>query len=85
MEGNFGGCKLWRICYKSTVGEINFGEFEFSIEQSILAEETLTNLWSFTKSANVSTLQSFPPYGNPQNFDVGNKFTTKFSIAKFRA
>ena len=36
----------------------------FSIEQSILAEETLMNLWSFTKSANVFTLQSFPPYGN---------------------
>ena len=27
------------------------------LEQSILAEETLANLWSFTKSANVSTLQ----------------------------
>ena len=26
----------------------------FSIEQSILAEETLANLWSFAKSANVS-------------------------------
>ena len=36
----------------------------FSIEQSILAEETLANLWSFAKSANVSTLQSFPPYGS---------------------
>ena len=35
----------------------------FSIEQSILAEETLANLRSFAKSANVSTLQSFPPYG----------------------
>ena len=35
----------------------------FSIEQSILAEETLMNLWSFAKSANVLTLQSFPPYG----------------------
>ena len=34
----------------------------FSIEQSILAEETLANLWSFAKSANVPTLQSFPPY-----------------------
>ncbi len=31
----------------------------FSIEQSILPEETLVNLWSFTKSANV---QNFPPY-----------------------
>ena len=30
----------------------------FSIEQSILAEETLANLWSLAKSANVSTLQS---------------------------
>ena len=29
-----------------------------SIEQSILAEETLANLWSFAKSANVSTLVS---------------------------
>ena len=28
IERNFGGCKLWRICYKNTVGEINFGEFE---------------------------------------------------------
>ena len=36
----------------------------FSIEQSILAKETLANFWSFAKSANVSTLQSFPPYGN---------------------
>ena len=35
----------------------------FSIEQSILAEETLANLWSFAKSANAFTLQSFPPYG----------------------
>ena len=35
----------------------------FSIEQSILAEETLANLWSLAKSANVSTLQSFPLYG----------------------
>ena len=26
----------------------------FSTEQSILAEETLANLWSFAKSANVS-------------------------------
>ena len=34
----------------------------FSIEQSILAEGTLANLWSFAKSTNVSTLQSFPPY-----------------------
>ena len=34
----------------------------FSIKQSILAEETLANLWSFAKSANVSTLQSFSPY-----------------------
>ena len=34
-----------------------------SIEQSILAEETLENFWSFTKSADVSTLQSYPPYG----------------------
>ena len=32
----------------------------FSIKQSILAEETLANVWSFAKSANVSTLQSFP-------------------------
>ena len=38
----------------------------FSTEQSILAEETLANLWSFAKSANVSTLQSFPPYGISQ-------------------
>ena len=36
----------------------------FSMEQSILAEETLANLWLFTKSANVSTLQSFPLYGS---------------------
>ena len=59
MEGNFGGCKLWRIRYKNAVGEINFGKFVmlFSIE------ETLVNLWSFAKSTNVSTLQSFPPYG----------------------
>ena len=35
----------------------------FSIEQSILAEETLANLWLFAKSADVSSLQSFPPYG----------------------
>ena len=28
IEGNFGGCKLWRTRYKSTVGEIYFGEFE---------------------------------------------------------
>ena len=28
IEGNFGGCKLWRIYYKNTVGEINFGKFE---------------------------------------------------------
>ena len=34
----------------------------FCIEQSILTEETLANLWSFAKSANVFTLQSFPPY-----------------------
>ena len=62
IEGKFGGCKLWQIRYKNTVGEINFGDYNVvSIEQSILAEETLANLWSFTKSANVSTLQSFPP------------------------
>ena len=35
----------------------------FSMEQSILAEETLANLWSFAKSANVSTFQTFPSYG----------------------
>ena len=38
-----------------------------SIKQGILAEETLTNLWSFAKSTNFSTLQSFPPYGNTCN------------------
>ena len=28
IEGNFGGCKRWRIHYKNTFGEINFGKFE---------------------------------------------------------
>ena len=32
----------------------------FNIEQGILAEETLADLWQFAKSPNVSTLQSFP-------------------------
>ena len=36
----------------------------FSIKQSILDEETLANLWSFAKSTNVSTLQSFSPYSS---------------------
>ena len=31
----------------------------FNIEQGVLAEETLGNLWQFAKSATVSTLQSF--------------------------
>ena len=50
MGANFG--KFATL--KNTVGKINFGEFErlFSIKQSILAEETLANLWS-SSSANV--------------------------------
>ena len=35
----------------------------FNIEQGVLAEETLGNLWQFAKSATVSTLQSFRLYG----------------------
>ena len=26
MEGNFGGCKLWRIGKENFIGGINFGE-----------------------------------------------------------
>ena len=26
MEGNFGGCKLWRNGNENIIGEINFGE-----------------------------------------------------------
>ena len=26
MEGNFGGCKLWRIGKENFIGRINFGE-----------------------------------------------------------
>ena len=45
----------------------------FSIEQSILTEETLANLWSFAKSVNVSTFQSFPSYSTCT-------YDTKFNI-----
>ena len=54
MEGNFGRCKLWRIHYKNTFGEINFVLYIVLNKVAILAEEALANLWSFTKSANVS-------------------------------
>ena len=49
-----------QIRYKNTFGEMVNLNICSVIEQTILAEDTLANLWSF---ANVSTLQSFPPYG----------------------
>ena len=48
IEGNFGMCKIWWINYKNTFGDINWiWKFImlFNIEQGILAEETLANLW----------------------------------------
>ena len=36
----------------------------FNIKQCILVEEGLANLWQFTKSVTVSTLQSLPLYSN---------------------
>ncbi len=38
-DGSFGGCKLYNV---------------ISMEQGILVEETLANLWSFAKLASVS-------------------------------
>ena len=49
----------------------------FNIEQGILGEETLVNIWSFAKSASVSTLQSFPLYGIAI-IDNGNDSPTHF-------
>ena len=47
IEGHFGGCKLWRISYKNTFGDIIFDKFDwlFNVEQGRFAEETLANLW----------------------------------------
>ena len=56
MGANFGEFATKTQLVKLTLANLNV--------QSILAEETLANLWSFAKSANVSTLKSFPPYGN---------------------
>ena len=36
----------------------------FNIKQCILVEEGFVNLWQFTKSVTVSTLQSLPLYSN---------------------
>ena len=48
MEGKFGGCKLTLQQKQSKVWQISaitIVNMLFSIEQSILVEETLTNLW----------------------------------------
>ena len=49
MGTNFGAIK-------ANFGEKNFGNYYVSVEQGILAEETLAKLISFVKFTNVSPL-----------------------------
>ena len=70
IGGNFGGCKLWRIRYKNTFGEINFGKFEhlycYLVLNKVFWQKKLWQIYGRSQSVNVSTLQSFPPYGKPR-------------------
>ena len=58
MEENFGGCRLWGIHYKNTLGKKTLGNMNLIMVLVLhivfLAEETSANLWSFTKFAKVS-------------------------------
>ena len=48
MEGNFGGCKLWRNGKESIIGGINFGGYDKSLIKRILKqfEYKSTRNWS---------------------------------------
>ena len=66
MDANFG-----KFTTKHNFGEkLTLANLKiYNVEQSILAKETLANLWSFAKSTNVSILQRFPLYNISQDME----------------
>ena len=54
MEGDFGGCKLWRIHYKNTFGKINFEHFIVLNKVALLKK-----LWQI--NGHLSNPPMFPP------------------------